>query len=133
MVEDIRRIVLLQNGVDFNPDEFLNVVTEKALNRAEKHNNRKSGKATLEDYIDSMVVALKIPLSEIKYMSIRKFWRYIDRINMHESYTIMKTGESSGFVQYKEEIKHWMISLDKEDKYSSLKTDEKDLRDKMSS
>lgn len=133
MFDDIRRIIILQNGIDFDPDEFMNVSTEKALNRALRHNNKNNNNATIEDYIDSVVVSLGMPVSAIEEMSIRKFWRYLDRINMHESYTIMKTGECSGFVQYKEEIKHWMISLNKKDKYSSLKTDEKDLRDKISS
>lgn len=64
-------------------------------------------------------------------MTIRKFWRYIRRYQLHEGYTIAKTGEFSGMVSFKEPIKHWMISLEDDDKYKHLKTDENELRGKV--
>ena len=51
--DDIRRIIILQNGIDFDIDEFINRDTEEALLKAQ---NATSGKdtSTLEDYVDSV-------------------------------------------------------------------------------
>lgn len=130
--DDLRRIIILQNDIDFDIDEFINKDTEEALKKASEKENKIKDKVTIEDYIDSLSVALHLSEDEIMNMSIRKFWRFIKRFNLHESYTILKTGEASGMVTYKEPIKHWMISIDEDDRYSSLKTDEKSLKDKIS-
>ena len=105
--DDLRRIIIIQNDIDFDIDEFMNRDTE-------------------------LVIAMHVTEDYVMNMTIRKFWRYIKRYNLHETYTIAKTGECSGFVKFKEPIKHWMISFDKEDKYSNLKADENELRSKVS-
>ena len=130
-IDNIRRIILLQNGIDFDVDEFINRDTEQALETAKKSNHKTEDKATLEDYVDSMIVALRYDETEIAEMPIRKFWRLIERLNLHENYIIMRTGECSGMVTFKEPIKHWMIELGSEDKYKDLKADEKALSDKI--
>lgn len=129
--DDLRRIIIIQNDIDFDIDEFLNYDTEKRLQKAQNDISRIKDKATLEDYIDSLMVALHLTEDEVKNMSIRKFWRFIKRFNLHENYTICKTGEAGGMVTYKEPIKHWMVSIDEDDKYSNLKTNEKNLKDKI--
>lgn len=131
MFDDLRRIIIIQNDIDFDIDEFMNYDTERKLNEAQKHFDKNDEKSNIEDYIDSLVVAMNTTEERIMNMTIRKFWRYIKRYNLHESYTIKKTGESSGMVSYKEPIRHWMGSLDKEDKYEHLKTDESELRGKV--
>lgn len=88
-------------------------------------------KGNLEDYIDSLVIAMNTTEERICHMTIRKFWRYIKRYQLHEHYTIAKTGECSGMISYKEPIKHWMTSLEEEDPYKHLKTDENELRGKV--
>ena len=75
---------------------------------------------------------MNITEDKIMEMTIRKFWRYIKRYQLHENYTIAKTGECSGMVKYKEPIKHWIISLEENDKYEHLKTDEAELKGKIS-
>jgi len=132
MFDDLRRIIILQNDIVFDIDEFINKDTEDALKKAQAHNNRNQDESGIEDYVDSLSIALQIPETEIMEMPIRKFWRYIKRYNLHESYTICKTGEASGMVTFKEPIKHWMISIEEDDLYKSLKTDEKSLKDKIS-
>ena len=67
----------------------------------------------------------------IKSMTIRKFWRYIKRYQLHERYTITKTGECRGMISFKEPIKHWMVSLEEEDKYKDLKANENSLKGKI--
>ncbi len=128
--DDLRRIIILQNDIDFDVDEFLNYDTEQRLRKAQKDLSGKEAGATIEDYIDSLVIAMHTTEDRVMRMTIRKFWRYIKRYNLHESYTIAKTGECSGMVSFKEPIKHWMCAIE-EDKYKHLTTDETALRSKI--
>lgn len=129
--DDLRRIIIIQNDIDFNIDEFLNYDTEQRLLKARK-NLGKNNNATIEDYIDSLVIAMNTTEDMVKNMTIRKFWRLIKRFNLHENYIICKTGEASGMVKYKESIKHWMNAIEENDEYEDLKMNEKDLRGKIS-
>lgn len=130
--DDLRRIIIIQNDIDFDIDEFINYDTEQRLLKAQKDLSRNDDSVSIEDYIDSLVIAMHVTEEYVMNMTIRKFWRYIKRYNLHETYTIAKTGECSGFVKFNEPIKHWMRSIDDdEDKYKNLKTDESELRSKV--
>lgn len=129
--DDLRRIIIIQNDIDFDIDEFLNYDTEQRLLKAENDQKKDKDLANTEDYIDSLVIALNTTEECVMNMTIRKFWRYIKRFRLYENYTILKTGECSGMVSFKEPIKHWMISLEEDDKYEHLKTDEDTLRSKI--
>ncbi len=131
--DDLRRIIIIQNDIDFDIDEFLNYDTEQRLLKAQKDLDKDKDKANIEDYIDSLVIAMHTTEDRIMEMTIRKFWRYIKRYNLHENYTIMRTGECSGMVSFKEPIKHWMVSLEEDDKYKHLKADENEIKGKISS
>lgn len=129
--DDLRRIIIIQNDIDFDIDEFLNHDTEQRLLKAQKDSKRNASNANIEDYIDSLIIAMKITEEQVMNMTIRKFWRYIKRYQLHEGYTIAKTGECSGMVTFKEPIQHWMVSLEEDDKYKDLKTDENSLKGKI--
>lgn len=130
--EDIRKIILIQNDIDFDPDEFMNIDTVKAFEKAKAFEEKKNKeKANIEDYIDSLIVALCTTSEYVQNLTIRKFWRYIKRINKHESYETYQTANCSGFVTFKEPIQHWMTSFEVEDKYKDYKTDEDELRSKI--
>lgn len=131
--DDIRRIILLQNGIDFDIDEFINYETELALRESAEYEAKKYNEhMTLEDMVDSLVVGLKLDCPRIKELSIRKFKRYIDRLNKYDNYKILKTAENSGFVSFKNPVSHWMCSIDKNtDKYEDLKTTVEQLKKKI--
>lgn len=129
--DDLRRIIILQNDIDFDIDEFINSDTEKYLQRAQKMLNKSKNDPNIEDYIDSLVIAMHTSEDVIMKMTIRKFYRYLKRYRLCEFYQIAKAGESSGFVKYKEPLEYWMVSLDVNDKYSEVKTDENELRGKV--
>ena len=129
--DDLRRIIIIQNDIDFDIDEFINYDTQKQLEKSQQYLNRKSEKVGIEDYIDSLVIAMNTTEDVVMNMSIRKFWRYLKRYQLFESYKILKTGECSGMVTFKEPIKYWMSSLDIEDKYGHLKANEDEIRGKM--
>ena len=93
---------------------------------------KKNGEsADLEDYIDSLVIALKFTGEQVKELTVRKFWRYVKRINLHEEYEAYRLGQMSGLVTFKEPLKHWMAGIDETDKYDSVITDEGELRSKI--
>lgn len=130
--DDLRRIIIIQNDMDFDIDDFLNYDTEQRLLKAQKDINKNLKSANMEDYIDSLVIAMNTTEKQIMDMTVRKFWRYIKRYQLYESYNIMKTGECSGMVSFKEPIEYWMLSLDNnDDKYSSLKSDEQSMTNKI--
>ena len=130
--DDIRKIIIIQNDIDFDVDEFMNIDTVKALEKAREFEAKKNKeKADIEDYIDSMIIGLKVTEDYVSNLTIRKFWRYIKRINKHEEYEACRSGQMSGMVTFKEPIQHWMTSIEVTDKYENLKTDEEELRSKI--
>ena len=130
--DDLRRIIIIQNDIDFDIDDFLNYDTEQRLLKAQKDNNKNLKSANMEDYIDSLVIAMNITEKQIMDMTIRKFWRYIKRYQLYESYNIMKTGECSGMISFKEPIEYWMNGFDdNDDKFSYLKSDEQNMTNKI--
>lgn len=133
VLEDLRRIILLQNGVDFDIDEFLNYDTQRALEAARKKQSRGKAASTIEDYIDSLIVALHVSEAEIMNYSIRKFWRYIKRYHLYENYSLMRAGECTGMVRFQEPLTYWMASVDDDtDKYNDFITDENSLKNRIS-
>ena len=130
--DDIRRIFFIQNDVDFDMDEFMNIDTLNALEKARAFEQRKNNNSgTTEDYIDSLAVGLRIENKYIQNLTIRKFWRYIKRLNKHDEYQACRTGEMSGMVTFKQPLKHWMSSMEVEDKYKDLKANESEIRSKL--
>ena len=130
--DDIRKIIIIQNDIDFDIDEFMNIDTVKALEKAREFEAKKNKeKADIEDYIDSLIIGMKVTEEYVSNLTIRKFWRYIKRIKKHEEYEACRSGQMSGMVTFKEPIQHWMTSIEVTDKYENLKTDEEELRSKI--
>lgn len=131
--DTLRRIIFIQNEVDFDIDEFMNIETLTALENAKAFEERKKKeKSNIEDYIDSLIISLKLSEEEVSKMSVRKFWRYIKRVSAHEDYLASVNGQMTGMVTFKEPIRHWMTSFEiEDDKYKNVKTDESELRGKI--
>lgn len=130
--DDIRRIIIIQNDIDFDVDEFMNIETLMAFKKAKRHEDKKKKeKYDMEDYIDSMVIALRVTNDYVSNLTVRKFWRYIKRIIKQEDYIACHNGEMGGMVTFKEPIRHWMSSMEVEDKYENLKSDEEELKGKI--
>jgi superfamily II helicase len=71
--DDIRQIILIQNGVDFDINEFINRDTEEALRKAQEFENEKNNeKATIEDCIDSVVVGLETSEEYVENLSFER-------------------------------------------------------------
>lgn len=130
--DDIRRIIILQNGIDFDIDEFIHYDTEQELIKAQNAISDKKDNSTIEDYIDSVCVALNRPEREIKDMTIRKFWRYVKRISKRDIFNTMKSAESTGMVKFNEPVQYWMSGIEEVDKFSNVKTDAQTLKQMIS-
>lgn len=130
--DDIRRIVIVQNDIDFDIDKFMNIDTVIALEKAKAYEMQKNKeKSDIEDYIDSLAIAMDYTEEEIAKLTIHKFWRYVKRVSKRDEYNACRQGQMSGFVTFKEPLSHWMTSFEVEDKYKDLKTDEDELRSKV--
>lgn len=129
--DDIRRIILLQNYVDFDIDEFINYDTERALENAANRDSKNKLDRSMEDIIDSLCVVLHMSASEVGDLSLRKFWRYIHRIDLRDLYLLQMNGEFSGMSKFKSPPAHWTSSIKRGDTYSNVKTDEDDLKSKI--
>lgn len=130
--DDLRRIIIIQNDIDFDIDEFMNIDTIRALEKAKEFEaKKKKEKSDIEDYIDSLIIGMKVTEEYVSNLTIRKFWRYIKRINKYDEYEACLSGQMSGMVTFKEPISHWMTSIEITDKYENLKTDENELRSKI--
>ena len=70
--DDLRRIIIIQNDIDFDIDEFINYDTEQRLLKAEEAQNSSNFKVNIEDYIDSLIIALDATEERIMNMTIRK-------------------------------------------------------------
>lgn len=131
--DDLRRIIILQNDIEFEIDEFVNIDTIHALEKARTFEvQKKKETANIEDYIDSLIVSLKVTEEYVSNITIRKFWRYIKRINKYDEYMTCRSGQMSGMVTFKEPLQHWMTSIEVVDKDENLKADEGEVRSKIS-
>ena len=110
----------------FLKDEVTYFIKDVIFISIDKFNNFIVGKL-----IDSLIIGLKVTEEYVSNLTIRKFWRYIKRINKHEEYEACRSGQMSGMVTFKEPIQHWMTSIEVTDKYENLKTDEEELRSKI--
>jgi len=128
--DEIRRIVLISNDIEVD-DEFIHADIKERMERDAKIMRKsKFDPPNLEDLIDICFMYTGKDYDFIKTMNYRKFNRLIKRISIFEDYKICKTGSMSGMVQFKEEIQHWLTSMDKKDKYQGLVQSKQDLLDK---
>ena len=123
----LRKIIIIQNDIDFDINEFMNYEAEQALNKA--RNLLEKDNSTIEDYIDSYAIATKSRNDEIMNLSIRKFNRYIKRLNMYDDYKISMSASMSGMVTFKNPIRHWMIMLENKDRYETVKTNSEEFNE----
>jgi hypothetical protein len=68
---------------------------------------------------------------QIREMTIRSFNKIIERMSVFEDYKIYKIAESSGNVEFKEPIRHWLSHIKKEGVYDDVKVNQNDITDKF--
>jgi hypothetical protein len=134
-LEDIKKIICEQNLIKIE-DENISKEARDTLQKAKNYRLKESGRkmAGLEDQIVCVLISTSLSLDDISNLTIRKFSKIIERINMKLNYQIYLSASLSGFVEFKDKsfIKHWMSEVsDDNDEYAEAKIDLQDVKDKV--
>lgn len=133
--DEIKKIILEQNDVE-EIDEQVRKEYRDELERARIRANNANSKDKMCDFENQMIcvsVALCCSLDEVKNFTIRKFKKYIARINHKMTYEIFKPAILSGNVTSKDKSfpSFWMADLESESKYSGVLVEEDDVNKKL--
>lgn len=124
LFNDFRKLVCIMHDLELPEENMLNPDVEKALKEAREFKNKNKKKlGTLEEQIICVMAKTSYDVDNIAKMSIRKFQRLLKRIDFVLHYEIYKTAEMSGQVEFKQEIDHWMTTLEVQDDYSDVISD----------
>ena len=126
--DKIKKIILDQNDIK-QIDEHTSKQVRDELDKREKIANDLRGGTKVcgfEEQMISLSIALGITIEEVKKITIRKFNKYIRRINHKIDYETFTVGYMAAGVDGKKHKypSHWMADLDSERKYSSILLDE---------
>ncbi len=110
--DNIKNIICYQNIIDYD-DSYIDPKVEKALKEVEEFKNRNRKKlCSLEEQIVCVMLALhETDETKIHNLTIRKFSLILRRYDFKLHYKIYKSASMSGFVEFKEEIDHWMSEI----------------------
>jgi hypothetical protein len=133
--DEIKKIILEQNDVE-EIDEQVRKEYRDELERARIRANNANSKDKMCDFENQMIcvsVALCCSLDEVKEFTIRKFKKYIARINHKMTYEIFKPAILSGNITSKDKgfPSFWMADLESESKYSGVLVEEDDVNKKL--
>lgn len=127
----LREIICNQNDVDLTIFDFDPRVREelrKTMELKNKMSNFEMG--TLEEQIICIVISTNFTIEDIIKMSLRKFKKILNRIDHKMHYEIYTLGTLSGNVTLKEELPHWLSTLEK-GKFDNLITSYEDTQNKI--
>ena len=130
----LKIIICDQNMVDL-PDENISLEARKAFDKAKDYRQKESGRkmAGLEDQICCVLISTSLSLEDISKLTIRKFNKILERVDMKLHYQIYLQAKMGGMVTFKDEsfIRHWLSEVEHVDKYSEAKIDIQDVKDKL--
>jgi len=133
--EKIKDIICQQNLVEL-PDFTISKEVRDSLEEAREYKNRLSNttSGSFEDYMISISVVTGWTLETIHSMSIRKFIKTIRRLDNLIHYKIYLSASMSGMVEFKDKsfIKHWLVNLDKKDRYADVSINLDEVKNTMS-
>lgn len=123
--DKLKSIILIQNFPDYSDDE-INPELEKELEEAEKIRAGKDKPCSLEKHLLALTMGTSMTMEEVKDLTVRKFKMAIEMMDKKLHYEIYKTASVSGFVEFKQDIKHYLVETKEsiEDKvmdYNALK------------
>lgn len=107
--DKIKEIIFEQNMIE--KQEVLNPELKQSMQDAKKYKNKKSNEASLEEKIIAYHCETGMSYEDIAELTIFQFNKGLARMDMIKHYHILKTAESSGFVEFKEQIPHWLDAI----------------------
>lgn len=132
---EIKEIVAAQNLVEL-PDFSVSKEVRDSIAEARKYKAKLNGDktASIEDYVISISLATGWKLEDVYSMTVRKFIKSIRRMDNLIHYKIFLTASMSGMVEFKDKsfIKHWLTSLEDDDKYGDVVMSLDSIQEKIS-
>lgn len=133
-ITELKKIICDQNMIDL-PDENISLEARKAFQKAKDYKQKQSGikMAGLEDQICCVLISTSLTLEDISKLTIRKFNKIIERVDMKLHYQIYLQAKMGGMVTFKDEsfIKHWLSEVEPVDKYAEAKVALEDMEEKL--
>ena len=127
----MREIICAQNDVDltiFDLDPRVRGELQKTIDFKDRTSSFEM--ATLEEQIICIVISSSLSIEDIKILSLRKFKKILNRIDHKMTYEIYTLGTLCGNVVLKEEIPHWLTTLEK-DKFDKLISSYEEVQKKV--
>lgn len=113
--DEFRLIVAGQNSVEL-PDDSVSLIIRKFQEEARRLRNKMSGRGKpgdIEEQMISLSVATGIPLESIFDMTIRKFVKSVERLDLKIHYELYMGAVLGGFAKSDGKgVKHWLSSTD---------------------
>lgn len=106
--DKFRKFILVQNIPDYK-EEYINPELEADLKKADEIRNKGKTPCDIEKQMMAVVIGSSLTLEEVKEMTIRKFFIALEMIDKKLHYTILKQASLSGFVEFKQEITHYLV------------------------
>src|SRR5574344_1953371 len=133
--DEIRKIILEQNDVEQINENIKKEVRDE-LDALQSKMNKLTSSVKMCDFEEQMIclsVTTGTSLDQIKQMTIRKFKKYIARIENIMTYEIYKPAILSGFISSKDKNfpLHWMADLSSDNKYSNILVNEDEIKSKI--
>lgn len=133
-LDNISKIIFEQNCI--SPiDETIQKEIRDALEKASEYRmqQNKQKMCSLEEQMICVLISSSLTLDDIYQLTIRKFEKILKRVDAKMHYQIYLSASMSGFVKFKDEsvIKHWMNDLTEDDKYSDVKVDMEEIKNKI--
>ena len=114
--ENIRKIVLEQNGITVKSVEEYIPALEEKLQIANKKDNM-----TFEEELFSLCDACGLTINEISNYTIYQFKKHFQRTQLRVEFLAFKPLEVSGQIKLKNgEIKHWLSHISDKGRYDSI-------------
>lgn len=132
--DEIKKIIFEQNLVEVENENYSKEARdaiENARKYREKINNSGRKMASFEDQMICVLISTNLSLDDIYNLTIRKFIKIIQRVELKMHYQIYLQASLSGFVEFKDKsvIQHWMTEINK-DKYKDVLMDEETINKK---
>lgn len=110
--DNIRKIILFQNLPDYD-DTYIDPELEQAIKETDKILHKGITQPTLEKQITAIVSSSGYTYENVYDMTIRKFLILLRTIDTKLHYQIYKTASLHPYVEFKEDIEHWLYEKKK--------------------
>lgn len=106
--DTLKDIIIYYNFPDYD-DIYINPELKEEMEEVDRLKNGNKKQVDLEKQMISVTIGTSYSFDDVKNMSIRKFHVLLGMINKKERYIIYKTASLSGFVEFKQEISHYLM------------------------